>query len=106
MFFHLDIGPYFPIIFIASQSADKALDEQRYNNSNVSITWETCIIRSWLNGYDSSSNSYGRDYTKFNFINTAFTSSERSAIKTTEVANDNNISYGTAGGNDTSDRHV
>lgn len=84
--------------------ADKALDEQRYNNSNVSITWETCIIRSWLNGYDSSSNSYGRDYTKFNFINTAFTTSERSAIKTTEVANDNNISYGTAGGNDTSDK--
>ncbi|MCU6756083.1 N-acetylmuramoyl-L-alanine amidase LytC precursor [uncultured Eubacterium sp.] len=84
--------------------ADKALDDQCYNNSNTSITWETCTIRSWLNGYDSSSNSYGRDYTKFNFINTAFTSSERSAIKTTEVANDNNISYGTAGGNDTSDK--
>ena len=84
--------------------ADKALDDQCYNNSNVSITWETCNIRSWLNGYDSSSNSYGRDYTKFNFINTAFTSSECNAIKTTEVVNDNNISYGTAGGNDTSDK--
>ena len=84
--------------------ADKALDDQCYNNSDTSITWETCTMRSWLNGYDSSSNSYGRDYTKFNFINTAFTSSERSAIKTTEVVNDNNISYGTAGGNDTSDK--
>lgn len=84
--------------------ADKALDDQCYNNLYASITWETCTIRSWLNGYDSSSNSDGRDYTKFNFINTAFTSSERSAIKTTEVANDNNISYGTAGGNDTSDK--
>ena len=84
--------------------ADKALDDQCYNNSYVDITWETCTIRSWLNGYDSSSNSYGRDYTKSNFINTAFTSSERNAIKTTEVVNDNNIRYGTAGGNDTSDK--
>ena len=84
--------------------ADKALDDQCYNNSSPSITWETCTMRSWLNGYDSSSNSYGRDYTKFNFINTAFTSSERSAIKTTEVVNDDNIEDGTAGGNDTSDK--
>ena len=86
--------------------ADKALDDQEYNISDTSITciWEKCTMRSWLNGYDSSSNSYGRDYTKLNFINTAFTSSERSAIKTTEVVNDNNINYGTAGGNDTSDK--
>ncbi len=61
-------------------------------------------MRSWLNGYDSSVNTYGTDYSGKNFINTAFTSSERSAIKTTEVVNDNNISYGTAGGNDTSDK--
>ena len=84
--------------------ADKALDDQKYNTSSTSITWETCTMRSWLNGYDSSSNSSGRDYTKLNFINTAFTSSERSAIKMTEVVNDNNINYGTAGGNDTSDK--
>ena len=84
--------------------ADKALDDQEYNISDTSITWEKCTMRSWLNGYDSSSNSYGRDYTKLNFINFAFTSSERRAIKTTEVVNDNNIRYSTAGGNDTSDK--
>ena len=84
--------------------ADKALDDQEYNISDTSITWEKCTMRSWLNGYDSSVNTYGTDYSGKNFINTAFTSSERSAIKTTEVVNDNNISYGTAGGNDTSDK--
>ena len=84
--------------------ADKALDDQEYNISDTSITWEKCTMRSWLNGYDSSVNTYGTDYSSKNFINTAFTSSERSAIKTTEVVNDNNISYGTAGGNDTSDK--
>ena len=84
--------------------ADKGIDGQRYNTALVDVTWETCTMRSWLNGYDSSSNSYGRDYTKLNFINTAFTSSERSAIKTTEVVNDDNIDNGTEGGNDTSDK--
>ena len=86
--------------------ADKGIDGQRYNTAtaSVDVTWETCTMRSWLNGYGSSSNSYGRDYTKLNFINTAFTSSERSAIKTTEVVNDDNIDNGTEGGNDTSDK--
>ena len=84
--------------------ADKALDDQCYNNLNTYITWETCTMRSWLNGYDSSVNTYGTDYSGKNFINTAFTSSERSAIKTTEVVNDDNIYNGTEGGNDTSDK--
>ena len=69
--------------------ADKALDDQMYNSELVSITWEESTVRSWLNGI---------------FLNSAFTSSERSAIKTTDVVNDNNISYGTAGGNNTSDK--
>ncbi len=84
--------------------ADKALDDQKYNTTSANVTWETCTMRSWLNAYDSSCNSYGRDYSKLNFINYAFTSSERGAIKTTEVVNDDNISYGTEGGNNTSDK--
>ena len=84
--------------------ADKGLDDQEYNTADADVTWETCTMRSWLNGYDSSANSSGRDYTKLNFINYAFTSSERSAIKTTEVVNEDNISYGTEGGNNTSDK--
>ncbi|MCI6821266.1 MAG: fibronectin type III domain-containing protein [Clostridiales bacterium] len=84
--------------------ADKALDDQSYHREYTSVTWETCTVRSWLNGYDSSSNKYGRDYTKENFINTAFSSKERNAIETTDVVNDDNISYGIEGGNDTSDK--
>lgn len=84
--------------------ADKGLDDQEYNTADADVTWETCTMRSWLNGYDSSDNSSGRDYTELNFINYAFTSSEISAIKTTEVVNDDNISYGTEGGNNTTDK--
>ena len=84
--------------------ADKALDDQMYNIEDSTITWEESTVRSWLNGYDKSSNSYGRDYTRFNFINSAFTSSERGAIKTTDVVNDNNVTFGTTGGNNTSDK--
>ena len=85
--------------------ADRALDDQKYNNADEgSVTWETCTMRSWLNGYGSSVNTYGLDYRNKNFINTALTSSERSAIKITEVINDDNINYGTEGGNNTSDK--
>ena len=84
--------------------ADKALDAQRYNTAKTSVTWEQSTIRSWLNGYGKTSNIYGTDYTQKNFINSAFSSSEQSAIRTAEVINDNSIQFGTAGGNDTQDK--
>ena len=84
--------------------ADKGLDDQKYSNASARVTWETCTMRSWLNGYDSSVNRHGTDYSSKNFINTAFTLSERSAIKTIEVVNEDNISFGTEGGNNTSDK--
>ena len=84
--------------------ADKGLDDQKYSNASARVTWETCTMRSWLNGYDSSVNTYGTDYSCKNFIDAAFTSSERSAIKTIEVVNEDNISFGTEGGNNTSDK--
>ena len=42
--------------------SDIALDDQRYNMANEKITWETSTIRSWLNGYGSSFNAQGIDY--------------------------------------------
>lgn len=84
--------------------ADKGLDDQKYNTTDADVTWAGCTVRSWLNGYDSSVNTYGIDYSNKNFINTAFRSSERSAIKTTEVINDDNIIYGTEGCYNTSDK--
>lgn len=84
--------------------ADVALDDQEYNTKFASVTWETSSIRSWLNGYGASANQPEIDYSKKNFINSAFTSTQRSAIKTTSVVNNDNIEYGTIGGNNTSDK--
>lgn len=84
--------------------ADKALDDKKYNESSTSITWEKSTVRSWLNGYDSSINKYGTDYSTNNFIDSAFTSTEKNAIKDTNVVNSDNISYGTSGGIITTDK--
>ena len=68
--------------------ADKALDAQQYNIEDASITWEESTVRSWLNE---------------TFINSAFTSSERSAMKTTDVEN-SNAEYGAIKNNNTKDK--
>lgn len=83
---------------------DVALDDQRYNLNYKSVTWATSSIRSWLNGYGVSANEPQKDYSHKNFLNAAFSSEEKNAIKITNVINDNNISYGIAGGNTTSDK--
>lgn len=84
--------------------ADKVLDNQKYNKNYVNVTWETSSIRSWLNGQGALFNQPGIDYTRNNFINTAFSENEQKNILVTNVINDNNIDNGTAGGNDTFDR--
>ena len=84
--------------------ADVALDDQEYNTYYGDVTWETSSMRSWLNGYGASVNQPKTDYSRKNFIDSAFTSTQRNAIKTTNVVNNNNIDYGTAGGNNTSDK--
>lgn len=84
--------------------ADIALDDQEYNTNCEDVTWESSSMRSWLNGYGASVNQPKTDYSRKNFIDSAFTSTQRNAIKTTNVVNNNNIDYGTAGGNNTSDK--
>ena len=84
--------------------ADKNLDCQRYNDTDTDVTWETCTMRSWLNGYGAESNRDGKDYSGNNFLNNAFSVEEQSAIKTTNVVNHDNPEYGTEGGNDTTDK--
>ena len=90
--------------------ADKALDNQWYNRNWSSITWEKSTIRSWLNGYGSSENTMGRDYTdcedddNSNFIDSAFTPDQKNAIKTADVVNSDSLYCGTDGGNDTQDK--
>ena len=61
--------------------ADKILDtEIPYNKSFNVVTWATCTMRSWLNGYGSTFNQDGIDYTSDNFINKAFNVDEQNAI--------------------------
>lgn len=54
------------------------LDAQRYNKDTTSVTWETCTLRTWLNG---------------TFYNKAFSSAEQAAILTTNVDNSKNQCY-------------
>ncbi|MDE6432658.1 MAG: Ig-like domain-containing protein [Lachnospiraceae bacterium] len=84
--------------------ADTNLDAQGYNDTMVDVTWETCTMRSWLNGYGSDSNVCSKDYSSNNFIDRAFTASEQNAIKTTAVVNADNLTYGITGGNSTQDK--
>lgn len=69
-----------------------ALDAQPYNKDYTSVTWETCTLRTWLNG---------------TFYNKAFSSTEQAAIMTTNVDNSKNQCYSgwnTSGGNNTQDK--
>ena len=78
-----------------------------YNTKREEITWGNSTIRSWLNGYGSSYNTYGTDYSGSgaSFISNAFTASERSAIKEVKVKNDSSQGYdSTDGGADTYDK--
>lgn len=85
--------------------ADCNLDTQFYNTEWVEVTWENCTMRSWLNGYGSSSNLDKADYSRNSFISRAFTSLEQNAIFTTTVKNTGNAYYQKAnGGNDTKDK--
>ena len=66
------------------------LDCQPYNSSKTSVTWETCSLRTWLNG---------------TFLNKAFSKAEQGAILTTEVDNSKSQGYySTNGGKNTQDK--
>ena len=68
------------------------LDTHAYHSSSEDVTWETCELRSWLNG---------------TFMNTAFSATEQSAILMTTVDNSDrqgNSKWNTNGGNDTNDK--
>lgn len=84
--------------------ADLALDDQRYNSNVANVTWETCSMRSWLNGYGPEKNEPKMDYRSDSFLQDAFSSAQQQAIRTTEVENADNLEYGTEGGDHTTDK--
>lgn len=84
--------------------ADQNLDCQLYNETNTEVTWETCTLRSWLNGYGANANKDGKNYGGDNFLRNAFSETEQAAIKTTNVVNNDNPIWETKGGKNTSDK--
>lgn len=90
--------------------SDKNIDVVRYQEDYEDVTWKTSTIRSWLNGYGSSSNQSSIDYSstnsggKDNFIDYAFSTSEKALIADTSVVNSNNPWHDTSGGDDTTDK--
>lgn len=66
-----------------------ALDQQKYNASLTSVTWESCTLRKWLNN---------------DFINAAFSTDEKEMIPTVTVSADENPHYGANSGNITRDK--
>ena len=66
-----------------------ALDCRPYHTGQSDVTWETCELRSWLNG---------------TFYNTAFSADEQKRIQTVTVTADKNTEYTTSQGKDTEDK--
>ncbi len=66
-----------------------ALDCQPYHSDRVAMNWESSSLRKWLNE---------------DFLKKAFTADEQKNIAATTVVNADNPSYGTDGGNDTTDK--
>ncbi|MDE5780471.1 MAG: hypothetical protein K2I03_03210 [Lachnospiraceae bacterium] len=85
--------------------SDIVLDDRKYNAEwKDTMTWEICTMRSWLNGYNADMNREGIDYSNSNFIDSAFTTEEQSAIADTNVVNNDNLNYDTEGGKNTMDK--
>lgn len=84
--------------------ADQTLDVKPYNTAFASVQWDNCTLRSWLNGYNGSSNIENISYQSSNFLNTAFDTEEQKGIMQTNVINEDNPYYGTSGCGDTKDK--
>lgn len=78
--------------------ADRSLDDQVFHPTKSTVTvngstlypnkWKYSTIRSFLNGYNSSLNSYKYDYSNgYNFKSMAFSETEQSAIINTTISN-------------------
>ncbi|MCR5835051.1 MAG: DUF6273 domain-containing protein [Lachnospiraceae bacterium] len=58
--------------------------------------WEKSYIRSWLNGYGSESYKLNGDFTHCNFMDLTFSDSEKAAISTSTLKNDDNTQLGSS----------
>ena len=84
--------------------SDEILDCQIYHPDYEHVTWEISTIRSWMNGYGSESNQNNIDYSDNNFFDNAFHSEEQESILEKDIENNDNLQFGTEGGNGTKDK--
>ncbi|MDR1068556.1 MAG: DUF6273 domain-containing protein, partial [Clostridiales Family XIII bacterium] len=84
--------------------ARDCLDRENYNETRIGITWGTCTLRSWLNGYDESFNTDNIDYSSENFLANAFITGEQDAINTTTNQNYTSSSDYVSDGTTTDDK--
>lgn len=91
------VFPFEPIVWTVLDIEDnnalivteKAIDAQPYNETYAEVVWESCTLRTWLNG---------------EFLNEAFSERERRHIRLTEVENGpESTVYSLDQGPDTSD---
>jgi len=68
--------------------SDTVLKDKAYNEEWGELTWETCTLRKYLNN---------------DFYN-SFGANEQARIVDTKIVNNDNLLYGTFGGNDTTDK--
>ena len=71
--------------------SDLCVDALNYNTTKESVTWETSLLRSWLNNGEDS------------FYASAFDESEKGYILLSDVKNDDSSAHDVEGGNDTED---
>ena len=69
--------------------SDQILESVRFNEKYADTTWETSILRKWMNG---------------EFLEKAFTDAERESIVSVKVETPDNDFRGTKGGNATEDK--
>lgn len=84
--------------------ADRILDCAPFNLTDRAVTWDTCTLRSWLNGYGREQNADGVDYTGVGFYDLAFSSGEQEALLPASCKTPDNLDYGTDSGPDTQDK--
>ncbi|MGX8729279.1 MAG: DUF6273 domain-containing protein, partial [Lachnospiraceae bacterium] len=86
--------------------ADRMPDCAPYNTFAGDVYWESCTLRSFLNGYGKDENLAGEDYSANagdSFLGTAFDENERAALVKGRVENPKNYYFGTYSGEATWD---
>lgn len=84
--------------------ADVNLDVVNYH-TDEEVTWETSVMRSYLNSYGYTMNSATKDFRANGFFTKAFTYTEQSAVMEVDVANDANpVNTDVSNGSSTNDK--